>query len=107
MAMLQCSIHHCWCFVPAPLGVQSSFNASNCRAVAVYYSFAAQKQLCNEHRPWKKLLGTAGRMCEVGPPVNGCSFFNVPHSHLRCSTEILPYGADKPCRLELGEGSVW
>lgn len=38
-------------------------------------------------------LRSAGRMCEVGPPASGRSFFTVPYSRRGRSTGILPCGA--------------
>jgi len=38
---------------------------------------------------WRNRLLLSGKIGEVGPPVNGLSFFTVPYSHLRYSTVIL------------------
>lgn len=89
MGVLNYSAKHRWCFVYCPPGVQSSFNAFNCRAEVAYHAFATQNRRCTGHRTWTKLPETAGRMCEVGPLVNGCSFFTDPYSRLRHSTGIL------------------
>lgn len=46
-------------------------------------------------------LRSAGRMCEVGPPASGRSFFTVPYSRRGRSTGILPCGTSG-CRRVLG-----
>lgn len=43
-------------------------------------------------------LRSAGRMCEVGPPASGRSFFTAPYSRRGRSTGILPCGAGGDCR---------
>jgi len=48
--------------------------------------------------PRESGLRSAGRMCEVGPPASGRSFFTVPYSRRRRSTGILPCGAGGCCR---------
>lgn len=44
-------------------------------------------------QPRESGLRSAGRMCEVGPPASGRSFFTVPYSRRERSTGILPCGA--------------
>lgn len=98
MLMLQRCILHSSTAINPPLGVQSPFHLENLRAIAVHrvQSYGRSTQIEN----WSGRLsgGSAGRMCEVGPPASARSFFTVPYSRRRRSTGILPCGAGGYCR---------
>lgn len=68
--------------VSALPGVQPSFNASNCRAITVYRLFLPKKHAAVHTFPRQKRWVMQGRMCEVGPPASGLSYFTCPYSHL-------------------------
>ncbi len=75
------SEHHCRAIAALP-GVQPSFNASNCRAITVYLLFLPKMHAAVHTFPRQKRRAMQGRMCEVGPPASGLSFFTCPYSHL-------------------------
>lgn len=82
MSLLHCSFHVYCRPVPVLFGVQLSFNATNFRAVSVYLHFPPKMHAVMHIFTCHKQGGIQGRMCEVGPPASGLSFFTCPYSHL-------------------------